>query len=258
MAVSHNHQTHQQHHLESHHNLNTIQPISLTAMHFLLFGATGRTGQHVLSHALASGHTVTALVRDSSKLTAHSGLTTVIGTPLEKDDILKAYSATPSNPPTAAIITLNTVRESDSPFAAQVSPPRFLADSCASICEVLQQHGCRRIIIMSTAGVGDSWNNLSWLGRGFMGLTNVKYALKDHNLVDQEVRQTKAEWTLVRPVKLRYEDQNASSEGKLKILGSDGKGMKLSDTAGNAAVARFLVQIAVEGTYIRKTVVVTD
>lgn len=234
------------------HHLTTF-----TIMHFLLLGATGRTGQHVVSYLLASGHTATALVRDASKFTARSGLTIVVGSPLSKEDIRKAYTAS-LQPPSAAIFTLNTVRASDSPFAAQVSPPRFLADSCANVCKVLEQQGCQRVVIMSTAGVGDSWNNLSWLGRAFMGWTNVRYALEDHNLLDVEVRKTNMNWTLIRPVKLRYEGPDSDTNPKLRVLGSDGRGMKLSDSAGNAAVARLLIQTAVEGLYIREAVVVVN
>ena len=53
-------------------------------------------------------------------------------------------------------MTLNTVRKSDSPFAAQVSHLRFLADSCANLCDVLEHAGIHRVVVMSTAGVGNS------------------------------------------------------------------------------------------------------
>jgi hypothetical protein len=40
-----------------------------------------------------------------------------------------ALTAVPALSVSAAIFTLNTLRKSDSLFAAQVGPPRFLADS---------------------------------------------------------------------------------------------------------------------------------
>ncbi|PTD05414.1 hypothetical protein FCULG_00000177 [Fusarium culmorum] len=91
-------------------------------MHFLLLGATGRTGKLVVSEIIAQNHTTTALVRDPSAVTAQPGITIVTGSPLSKDDIRKAIHATPGVLPSAAIFTLNTVRASDSPFAAQVGP----------------------------------------------------------------------------------------------------------------------------------------
>jgi len=174
-------------------------------MHFLLLGATGRTGQHVVSEILSQGHTVVALVRPSGSLTPRTGLTVVAGSPLSKSDVKSPLSAAPSLTPSAAIITLNTVRKSDSPFAPQVSPPRFLADSCANVCEVLDHAGIYRIVVMSTAGVGDSWATLPWLTKAFMGWTNIKYALEDHGLVDKEIRMTKMDWTLVRATRLQFD-----------------------------------------------------
>lgn len=227
-------------------------------MHFLLLGANGRTGQHVVSELLSHGHTAVALVRTSSNLAARPGLTIVTGSVLSKPDIHSALYATSSLLPSAAIITLNTVRKSDSPFAAQVSPPRFLADSCANVCEVLEQAGIRRVVIMSTAGVGDSLARLPLLSKAFMSWTNIKYALEDHGLVDKEIRRTKMDWTLVRAVRLEFDDQKPTKTKDVRTLGSKGDGMSLTDSVGVASVARFLVKVAVEGLFVQSAVVVAD
>lgn len=89
---------------------------SSKAMHFLLLGASGQTGQHVVSELLSQGHTAVALVRTSGSLAPRPGLTIVTGSPLSKSNIRSALLATPLSP-SAAIITLNTVRKSDSPFS---------------------------------------------------------------------------------------------------------------------------------------------
>ncbi|KAI5460740.1 NAD-dependent epimerase/dehydratase [Mariannaea sp. PMI_226] len=231
-------------------------------MHFLLLGASGRTGQHVVSELLSQNHTAVALVRTSGSLTPRPGLTVITGSPLSKDDIRSALSAATPQLPSAAIITLNTVRKSDSPFAAQVSPPRFLADSCAKVCEVLEKAGILRIVVMSTAGVGDSWDNLPFLSKAFLGWTNVKYALEDHSLVDKEIRLTKMDWTLVRAVRLEFENQkrdptNTQAE-EVKTLGSTGVGMRMADSVSVASAARFLVKVAVEGLFVHSAVVITN
>lgn len=228
-------------------------------MHFLLLGASGRTGQHVVSELLAQGHTAVALVRTSSSLAPRPGLTIVTGSVLSKSDIHSALYAAPSQLPSAAIITLNTIRKSDSPFAAQVSPPRFLADSCSNVCEVLERAGINRVVVMSTAGVGDSWARLPLLSKAFMSWTNIKYALEDHALVDKEIRETKMDWTLVRAVRLEFDDQKSTeTKRNVRTLGSKGDGMSLTDSVGVASVARFLVKVAVEGLFVQSAVVVTD
>ncbi|OAL34087.1 hypothetical protein AYO20_06542 [Fonsecaea nubica] len=235
-------------------------------MHFLLLGATGRTGQHVVSELLSQGHTAVALVRPSAStnLTARPGLTIAVGSPLSKADVENALHAAPSLTPSAAIITLNTVRKSDSPFAPQLSPPRFLADSCANVCDVLQAAGISRVVVMSTAGVGDSWAQLPWLTKAFMRWTNVKYALEDHGLVDEEIRRTEMDWTLVRAVRLQFDDPLPPTQKLIdtardvQTLGNRGVGMSMADSVRVANVARFLVKVTVEGLFVRQAVVVRD
>ncbi|EEU36192.1 uncharacterized protein NECHADRAFT_97508 [Fusarium vanettenii 77-13-4] len=229
-------------------------------MHFLLLGATGRTGKHVVSELLSQGHTAVALVRTAGSITPCPGLTVVTGSPLSKPDIQKALSAAPSFTTSAAIVTLNTVRKSDSPFAPQLSPPRFLADSCANVCEVLENAGIYRIVVMSTAGVGDSWASLPWLSKAFMGWTNIKYALEDHGLVDKEIRSTKMDWTLVRAVRLEFDNPKKKTDTKkdVQTLGSDGVGMGMADSVSVASAARFLVKVAVERLFSKSAVVIRD
>ena len=230
-------------------------------MHFLLLGATGRTGQHVVSELLSQGHTAVALVRNTASLTPRPGLTVVTGSPLSKSDIKSALSAEPSLTPSAAIFTLNTVRKSDSPFAPQVSPPRFLADSCANVGEVLEDAGIHRIVVMSTAGVGDSWAPLPWLSKLFLGYTNIKYALEDHDLMDKEIRSTKMDWTLVRAVRLQFDDpkqEPTDTKVDAETLGSKGDGMRMSDSVHVSSAARFLVKVAVEGLFVKSAVVIRD
>ena len=231
-------------------------------MHFLLLGATGRTGQHVVSEVLSLGHTAVALVRNPGSLSPRPGLTVVTGSPLSKTDIKSALSAAPSLTPSAAIFTLNAVRKSDSPFAPQVSPPRFLADSCANVCEVLEQAGIYRIVVMSTAGAGDSWTSLPWLSKAFMGWTNIKYALEDHNILDKEIRSTKMDWTLVRPAKLEFDDPKQKPTDvkpkAVQTLGSSGEGMRMTDSISVANAAQFLVKVAIEGLFVKSAVVIRD
>ena len=228
-------------------------------MHFLLLGATGRTGKHVLSTLLSEGHTATALIRTPGTLPPQPGLTLITGTPLSLPSLTAALSASPL-PVSAAIVTLNTVRKSDSPFAAQLSPRRFLADSVANLCEVLQGAGVQRVVVMSTAGVGDSWARLPWVSRVFMGWTNIKYALEDHGAVDREMRGREGvEWTLVRAVRLEFgEEKGGKGKGEVKTLGSEGVGMKMTDSVNVASVARVLVRVAVGGEFVGEAVVVRD
>ena len=62
-------------------------------MKVTIFGATGRTGQHLVKKALDAGYQVTAYARTPSKLVVeHDNLTTVQG---ELDDAAKVAEAIP-------------------------------------------------------------------------------------------------------------------------------------------------------------------
>lgn len=97
------------------------------------------------------------------------------------------------------------------------------------------------------------------MSKVFLSWTNVRYALEDHGLVDREIRLTKMDWTLVRAVRLRFEDQKQSDvKADVKTLGSMGEGMSLTDSVSVSSVASFLVKVAVEGLFVRSAVVVVD
>ncbi|TVY17155.1 hypothetical protein LARI1_G006107 [Lachnellula arida] len=133
-------------------------------MHLLLLGASGRTGQHVVSELLSQGHTAVALVRTSGSLTPRPGR-----------------------------------------------------------------------------------------------LANVNYALEDYGLVDKDIRLTKMHWTLVRAVRLQFDDQKPTdAKTNVRMLGSKGGGMSVADSLSIASVASFLVKVAVEGLFGQSAVVVAN
>jgi hypothetical protein len=119
----------------------------------------------------------------------------------------------------------------------------------------LEEAGIKRIVVMSTAGVGDSWGKLPWVSRAFMGWTNIKYALEDHNLLDKEIRATNMDWTLVRAVRLEF---GKETNKNVKTLGSAGEGMGMADSVTPNSVARFLVKVAVGGSFMKEAVVVRN
>jgi hypothetical protein len=113
---------------------------------------------------------------------------------------------------------------------------------------------------MSAVGAGDSWAALPWLSKAFLAWTNVKHALADHNLVDAEIRLTGMDWTLVRAVRLEFDDPKEQPAGDMaadvRTLGSKSEGMSLTDGISVASVARFLVKVAVQGLFVKQAVVV--
>lgn len=214
--------------------------------HLFLLGGSGRVGGHVIDYALTAGHTATALVRDPGKVAARSGLTLIEGTPLDAEAVSDAM-----NGADAVIGTLNSVRSPDTPFGKPVSPPRLMADSIANATAAMAKHGIRRIVVVSAFGVGDSLPKEPLITRLMIRHTNLGYTYADHNLLDQELRLTDADWTLLRPVALN--DKPAT--GKLLITHVAGRKPKLF--IAREDVAHFAVDISQSGAYIRQAPIIS-
>jgi uncharacterized protein YbjT (DUF2867 family) len=173
-------------------------------MKILLLGATGRTGGLLLEQALGQGHEVVALVRDPGKLPAISpGLTVVRGSPERAEDVGIAMTGCE-----AVLVTLNNNRSSDLPWAKPISPPHLIETSVRNAVAAMQVNGARRIVILSAAGVTDSFEHASWLIRFLIRNTNVGIGSADHDGADRYIRTTDTDWTLVRPVGLSNSDKD--------------------------------------------------
>ncbi|KAH8901533.1 TrkA-N domain dehydrogenase [Thozetella sp. PMI_491] len=215
-------------------------------MRLFLLGGSGRTGVHVISEAIAQGHSVVALVRKETSVAAQPGLTTVIGSALSKSDVDAAFaSAVASGPIDAVITTLNPRRVSDSPFAdvSPDSPPTMLTDSGKYTMEAMQKYGVRKFVVQSTLGAGDSWKSLNFIARMLFSKSNMKHALADHNGLDAAVRSAakggSIDFVLARPAELTDEEAK-----EVKIFGDKGAGVSFMPKVSRKSVAKFLVRAA--------------
>jgi uncharacterized protein YbjT (DUF2867 family) len=215
--------------------------------HLFLLGGSGRTGGHIIDRALSKGHTLTALVRDPTKLTPQAGLTAVLGTPANRGAVEAAIDGAD-----AVLVALNSTRRSDTPWAKPVSPPRLMADSVANATAAMAARGIRRIVVVSAFGVGDSLARQPFLLRWMITRTNLSYTYADHNLIDTEIRNTDADWTLLRPVALN----NKPGAGKVDVTDIHGP-KPASFSISRAAVAHFAVDVIDAGTHIRQAPIIS-
>lgn len=155
----------------------------------LLFGATGRTGRQVLDQALAAGHRVTAMVRDPARLPlAHPQLQVVQG---DGTDASRIAEVLPGH---------------DVVISAVGAPPSSrdgIREACTRAqITAMQAQGARRLISVSTHGVGPSRGDLPWFMRAFIVPFILHRAFADHEAQDALVRQSQLDWTLVKPTNL--------------------------------------------------------
>jgi uncharacterized protein YbjT (DUF2867 family) len=163
-------------------------------MKLTVFGATGRIGGQLVQQALDQGHQVTAVVRDPARFGPHShpalevarvpGLT-------DPDVLLPVLSGRD-----AALSGVGPRRRKDGPVASSTT---------RGILAALQLSGVRRFVAVSAAPVGPVPPGESWLNRRlllpFIGaLLRDTYA--DLAAMEEEIRGSGTEWTVVRPPKL--------------------------------------------------------
>ena len=101
-------------------------------MKITLFGATGPSGKHFTALALKNGHEVTALVRDSSKLSSSDNLVVVVGDATDEnavkrvvdgaDVVVSCLGVLPGGKPIMTTAFTNILAAS----RQQAPPPRFV------------------------------------------------------------------------------------------------------------------------------------
>jgi uncharacterized protein YbjT (DUF2867 family) len=208
----------------------------------LVLGGSGRTGAHVLAHAVRRGHRVRALVRNPDKVQAPAGVDLIQGTPANLDDIRRAAEGTD-----AVISALNNARASDNPWAKPVSPPMFMTTATRHTLTAMGEQGIRRIVLTSTQGAGDDWARLNPLVKAFISLSNIKAGFADHTGVDQLVRASSGiDWTLARAVTLT--DKPAVGPVRAAEAGTEKPGTWIN----RADLAQFLVQRIENDAWTRK------
>ncbi len=112
-------------------------------MHIAVFGGTGRVGGRFIEYALADGHTVKALVRNSNKLAPRAGLEVVQG------DILDAAAVARVIAGADAVVSGLGGAGIDDPGEAQSQGMR-------NIVAGMQQHGVRRVLGVAGGGILNS------------------------------------------------------------------------------------------------------
>lgn len=153
-------------------------------MHIALFGATGGTGRQVLQQALEQGHRVQALVRDPAKLPIdREGIAPIVGDCLDQAAVNDCVRGT------AAVICVLGTRAGAAPVEA---------GGTSTILRAMQIHGVRRLIAVTSMGVGDSADQMPLVFKLIMQLT-LKKVMAAKEEQERLIRASDLDWTIVRP-----------------------------------------------------------
>jgi len=158
-------------------------------MNLTILGATGATGTCLTGQALASGHEVTAIVRDPARLAvpAHQRLRTVTA------DVMDPASITPAMAGADAVISAVGPRGT--------GPTTVIQDSVRSIIQAMQKAGTRRLLEVSGSVVTDDGESpyLRYLIKPVARRTFLRHVCADMRRAEDEIRDSNLDWTIFRP-----------------------------------------------------------
>jgi putative NADH-flavin reductase len=157
-------------------------------MRVALLGGTGRIGGLLLAQALESGHEVTVLARNTDALTPAGGLTTISG------------DATDAQAVAATVDGADAVLSALGPRGAKA--PSLLESAARNTVLAMSKTGARRLICVSAAGAfieGDP--NMSAVVK-FILPKVFATQFADVRAMEQVIRASDLDWTLVRPTRL--------------------------------------------------------
>ena len=199
-------------------------------MQIALFGATGGTGKQVLDQALDQGYRIRALVRDPTKLAERDGLTLIQGDVLDQTAVDRCLAGSD------AVICVLGSHGSTEPVEDR---------GTERILTAMQAHGQRRLIAVTSMGVGDSIDQVAAFFRAIMRLT-LKRVMEAKERQEQAIMASDLDWTIVRPGGLSDGPRTGSYRSGLD------KSIKATRVS-RADVADFILQELKAGDFIRQT-----
>lgn len=186
-------------------------------MKLLLLGATGRVGSHILSHALADGHTVSALVRSPEKLVAPQSaqLQVQVGHVLDQRALLAAMQGVD------AVVSALSTDGADT-----------LSKGMPLIVEAMQAAGVKRIVTVGTAGILQSRTSPELLRyQSSESRRTLTRASQEHHQAYLALANSDREWTIVCPTYLPDGAWTGSYRVEANFLPENGKEISVADTA---------------------------
>ena len=208
-------------------------------MKIVVFGASGRTGKHIVRQGLEAEHQVKAFVRSPSKLNIdHDNLSVFQGDVLDADKVDQAIAGQD------AVI---------SAFGPTRPPvPHMMETAAKNIVIAMNTNGLRRLISTTGAGVRDPHDRPRLFDKFMKGLLNLmaRDVLHDSEANVGVIRSSDLDWTIVRFPRLN--DGPRAGEYRVSYIGKN-SGSQIS----RADAADFVIKELEQGEYIRKAPIVS-
>ncbi|OZD61960.1 NAD(P)-dependent oxidoreductase [Rhodococcus sp. 06-1460-1B] len=212
-----------------------------TTKNILVLGAAGLTGRQVVDAALRSGASVTAFVRNASTV-PH----------FERGVALHIGNATSSADLTAALpghdVVVSALGAGNSITA--VRSHQLFSRASAALVQAAHDAEVRRIVWLSSFGVGDSYSSASAVQKAIYR-TLLRDIYRDKAIADETIRASGSDWTIVLPTRLT----DGPSTGA--VDSADMLPMKGNPEVSRADVGAFLVETAHTTEWIGRSPVIS-
>jgi len=200
-------------------------------MNLTIFGASGQTGMFVVERALLQENRVTAYVRTPETF------------PLSADSLVVAPGDVRMPGPVA-----QAIEGADAVICAVGARPgsgksKVSSEATANIIAGMNQHGVRRLIAVTAAGLSDSGPRTSRISNLFM---KVFVSLEDKERQEGLIRVSDLDWTIVRPPMLNNEPHTGSYK-----VGEDLQ-PGIASKFARADLADFILDLLTDDTYLRQ------
>jgi nucleoside-diphosphate-sugar epimerase len=156
-------------------------------MQIAVIGGAGRTGRLFGEHALTAGHTVRILARDSSKAGDLKDRFEIKQGDVRDAGVVKALIVGVD----AVVCLLG---------ASQTKPGTIMSEGTQIIVRSMNETGVRRLILVSSDGVGETRAGLPLTLR--LGTFFVREYMAEKEAQEKIVRASDLDWTIVRPGQL--------------------------------------------------------
>ena len=202
-------------------------------MKVAIFGSTGSIGRHIVEQALEQEHTVTAFARDPAMLEIeHANLTVVHGDALDSAAVEKAVDGQD-----AVVCALGAGAKG-----------AIRAEGTRNIVRAMEKVNVSRFVCLSSLGVADSRDSLNFFWKHIMFGLLLRGAYADHESQEDCVKESRLEWTLVRPA--AFTDGNRTGVYRHGFPSTD---KTISAKISRADVADFMLKQLTDRTYLRET-----
>jgi uncharacterized protein YbjT (DUF2867 family) len=208
-------------------------------MKITVFGATGGIGGHVVRQALAAGHNVTAVVRDPARFDfSHPALEVATVPGLTDPEVLRPVLEASD----AAISGVGPRGRKDGPIASSTT---------RGILRAMEASGVRRFVAVSAVPVGPVPKGESFVNRRIL-LPFISAFARDVYVdlaeMEDEIRRSTTEWTIVRPPKL----VNKPLSGKYRTI--VGGNVPRGYTISRADVAHLMLRVLEQPETIKQAI----